>query len=57
MIKLFSAEILEILSKAAKLYIAFSGGLDSTVLLYAALKEPQLRSKIYAIHVTQVFLF
>tara|TARA_Y100001968_G_scaffold290059_1_gene293595 strand:- start:1355 stop:2653 length:1299 start_codon:yes stop_codon:yes gene_type:complete len=50
-IKLFSAEILEILSKAAKLYIAFSGGLDSTVLLYAALKEPQLRSKIYAIHV------
>ncbi|KTD51803.1 cell cycle protein MesJ [Legionella quinlivanii] len=34
-----------------KLYAGFSGGLDSTVLLYALAKKPQLKAKLTAVHV------
>lgn len=42
---------LEKLALYSKIYVGFSGGLDSTVLLHALLQQPLLKNKIYAIHV------
>ncbi|WP_419421152.1 tRNA lysidine(34) synthetase TilS [Legionella sp. D16C41] len=39
------------LKQCNSLYVGFSGGLDSTVLLYALISEPSLASKITAIYI------
>ncbi|WP_133139183.1 tRNA lysidine(34) synthetase TilS [Legionella genomosp. 1] len=43
--------ISSLLESFDKLYAGFSGGLDSTVLLYALAKIPQLKAKLTAVHV------
>lgn len=43
--------IISLLEPFDKLYAGFSGGLDSTVLLYALAKIPQLKAKLTAVHV------
>ena len=35
----------------SRIYLAYSGGLDSTALLFAAHKEPRLQNKLTAIHI------
>lgn len=42
---------LELLPAAGTVWVGFSGGLDSTVLLHFLAQQPELRSRIKAIHV------
>lgn len=44
-------QYLEQLTQAQTLWVGFSGGLDSTVLLHALAQMPELKSKLKAIHV------
>lgn len=48
---LLSAGCLSLLSRYNRLFIAFSGGLDSTVLLYTLAAQPALVSKLIAVHI------
>lgn len=48
---LLTPQVLEALSQYRYLYVAFSGGLDSTVLLHYLAQQSCLTSKIKAIHV------
>lgn len=42
---------IEKLLQTAKIYVGFSGGLDSTVLLHAIMHEPLLKDKLCAVHI------
>ena len=48
---LLSPEWVEMLSHFSTLYVGFSGGLDSTVLLHALIAEPALLKRVKAVHV------
>ncbi|KTC66052.1 cell cycle protein MesJ (plasmid) [Legionella adelaidensis] len=48
---LVSSYFLEIFKHSNKIYIGYSGGLDSTVLLYALNQVPSLKKKLCAVHV------
>lgn len=48
---LLSPEWVETLSRFSTLYVGFSGGLDSTVLLHALCTNPSLAPKVRAVHV------
>ncbi|MDP1604751.1 MAG: tRNA lysidine(34) synthetase TilS [Legionella sp.] len=51
MTELLTDDWLERLRSCNRLFIAYSGGLDSTVLLHALVREPLLVKKISAVHV------
>ncbi|WP_370447939.1 tRNA lysidine(34) synthetase TilS [Legionella hackeliae] len=48
---LFDSEILQSLQGYHRLFVGYSGGLDSTVLLHALSSYPQLQPKLTAVHI------
>ncbi|WP_242602128.1 tRNA lysidine(34) synthetase TilS [Legionella nagasakiensis] len=48
---LLSNDWLKRLSTYHRLFVGFSGGLDSTVLLHSLVLQPNLRDKIHAVHI------
>jgi tRNA(Ile)-lysidine synthase len=48
---LITADWLNILNSYTLIYVGFSGGLDSTVLLHALAQQPQLINKLHAVHI------
>lgn len=48
---LLSPEVLALLSRSQRLYIGFSGGLDSTVLLHCLAQFADLKQKLVAVHI------
>lgn len=48
---LLSVDVLALLSKYQRLYVALSGGLDSSVLLHSLAQQPHLLPKLVAVHI------